>query len=128
MQWILALAFGAFCTGYMKRHRFAPLKSRKITCVLRVPVCRRAVAGGGSLTRPTPALQVPRELDEAPSCRTRPGLRVRVRPRHPSSLPGDVFVGQRRDARRTRRIAERIARCHGRLPALTGAMRDSELE
>jgi ubiquinol-cytochrome c reductase cytochrome c1 subunit len=31
MQWILALAFGAFCTGYMKRHRFAPLKSRKIT-------------------------------------------------------------------------------------------------
>ena len=46
MQWILALAFGAFCTGYMKRHRFAPLKSRKITCVLRVPVCRRAVAGG----------------------------------------------------------------------------------
>ena len=54
MQWILALAFGAFCTGYMKRHRFAPLKSRKITCVLRVPVCRRAVAGGGRSHVPRP--------------------------------------------------------------------------
>ena len=60
MQWILALAFGAFCTGYMKRHRFAPLKSRKITCVSCAPAWRVA-ASGVSLTcrarpcRPSPS-------------------------------------------------------------------------
>ena len=127
MQWILALAFGAFCTGYMKRHRFAPLKSRKITCVLRVPVCRRGRCGGGSLTRPTPALQVPRELDKAPSCRTRPGLRVPGQAAAPVLSPRGRFcrTAKRREEDPACRGRAGIA---GRLPALTGAMRDSELE